>query len=239
MTTTPGAPDFSSSARRTRPSIAGVRRISNVEAVVSMPGTERPAPPLSRLTVRRPVGRERAERPEGCPPERVVARGGMVVDGVAPVAERADATVGISGQRSFERVDRVHWRQADRDPDRERANGDEAEPRESGRSSGAPAGRRPRTGATPTASGTLPRRCPPTQGCSWIAAAHFGGRQAACHVVIEGVVEVTQNEWRFGAADEQGREEPSDARSAWRQLPCSASASRRCNKPPAIARIVV
>ena len=46
-----GAPAFSSSARKTRPIIAGVLRTSNVEAVVSMPGTERPAPPMSRFTV--------------------------------------------------------------------------------------------------------------------------------------------------------------------------------------------
>ena len=188
---------------------------------------------------RQPVGRERAERPEGCPPERVVARGGMFVDGVAPVAERADATVGISGQRSFERVDRMHRRQADRDPDSERANGDEAEP-------GSPDNRpEPEPDVD---QGRAPRRrpqglCPDAarrrKDVPEIAAAHFGGRQAACHVVVEGVVEVTQNEWRLGAADEQGREEPSDARPALCQLPCSASASRRCNKPPAIARIVV
>ena len=167
---------------------------------------------------RRPVGRERAERPEGCPPERVVARGGMFVDGVAPVAERADATVGISGQRSFERVDRMHRRQADRDPDRERANGDEAEP-------GSPDNRpEPQPDVD---QGRAPRRqpqglCPDAarrrKDVPEIAAAHFGGRQAACHVVVEGVVEVTQNEWRLGAADEQGREEPSDARPAWCQL---------------------
>jgi hypothetical protein len=65
------------------------------------------------------------------------------------------------------------------------------------------------------------------------------GRQAACHVVVEGVVEVTQDERCIGAADEQTCEEAPDACSAWRQLPSSASLSRRRNTPPAIARIAV
>ena len=68
---------------------------------------------------------------------------------------------------------------------------------------------------------------------------YFGRRQAAFYIVTKGVVEVTQDEWRLGAADEHGGEEPSEARPTERQRFRSARASRRCNTPPAIARIVV
>jgi hypothetical protein len=83
-------------------------------------------------------------------------------------------------------------------------------PQEPPRMSQIPDGRRPRR---------QPQGLCPNIGCRRndvpeIAAAHFGGRQAACHVVVEGVVEVTQDERRLGAADEQGREEPPEARPA-------------------------
>ena len=48
-----------------------------------------------------------------------------------------------------------------------------------------------------------------------IAAAHFARGEPACHVLVEGVVEVTQNEWRLGAADEQAARMPCDARPAF------------------------
>src|SRR5688572_23313629 len=43
-----------------------------------------------------PVRRERVEGPQRRPPQKVVAGGGMFVDGVAPVAHRSDATLWIS-----------------------------------------------------------------------------------------------------------------------------------------------
>ena len=95
----------------------------------------------------------------------IVARGGMFVDGVAPVAERADATVRISGQRSFERIDRIIGAKPTGIPI---ASANTATKLRKGVRTIARSPRRTSTKDGRHADGLRdsPRRCPPTRGCS-------------------------------------------------------------------------